>query len=208
MRRCLDFPNRLTVKILLIVALAGCGSVAPNIESQQELAKAMANPDVVVVFGKVRWINNGEELEIGTGMFSNIVELQMYPEGSDDRTIAKVGDGGDFTWPMQPGSYFIPAVNFMDNAFSDVGNFIGYTYLTFEVPEGKGPTYIGTLIFETEYKSKFLTYESSVVSRTADDCESECQERLKALGLPSDSLQVSLIQVGPQVAGHGADKNN
>lgn len=191
----------ITVITFLLVALtSGCETVASNIDTEQELGQAVSAGEGVVVFGKVRWVFNDEELEIGTGIFSNVIELQMYPKGSDIRKIGKVGKGGEFTWVLAPGTYYVPAVNFLKQAFSSQGNFIGYTMMHFEVPETGGPAYLGTLVFETTYESHLFTYDAVTKSSIEDDCESDCAARLVALGLPEDELSVSLIELGPPLS--------
>ena len=52
--------------ILAVLALAtGCAATAPNIDSQAELAKASNGNSHPVVFGKLEFVRNGEQVELG-----------------------------------------------------------------------------------------------------------------------------------------------
>ena len=188
--------------ILLLVALvSGCASVEKNIESSQQLGQEIESADATLVFGKIRWIYNGEELDVGKGLSSNIVEMQIYREASDKRIIGRVGDGGRFAWSMLPGHYHIPAVNFVSPMFSSRGNFVGRTFLEFDVLDVGGPVYLGTVILETEYTKKLFTWDAMTKASIEDDCESDCEERLADLGLPVESLRVELIRFDSRLAG-------
>ena len=178
----------------LAFLLSSCASVETNIESSEQLSQAAESADGTLVFGKVRWIYNGEELDVGVGLSSNVVELQMYPMGSDKRIIGRIGEGGRFAWTMSPGHYHVPAANFVSPMFSSRGNFVGYTYLEFDVPDVDDPVYLGTLMLETEYTRHLFTWDATLKASIVDDCEADCEDRLADLGLPVDTLRVNLIR--------------
>lgn len=187
--------------VLVLALVSGCASVETNIESEQQVARAVSGSDTTLVFGKIRWINNENEMEIGTGLSTHSLSLQMYTDASEGRTIGRVGDGGQFAWSLAPGKYRIPAVDFVGPLFGGPGDFTGRTFLEFDVPGDQGPVYIGTLIIETEYKKKFLTWEANTKTETVNDCDSDCAERLAAFGLPEKPLHISLARLDSRLSG-------
>ena len=64
----------LVLSLVAMIGLPACGTV-PSVESQQELAVASEDSDNVLVFGKVRWVQNGQEIKVGKNLFGNIIEL-------------------------------------------------------------------------------------------------------------------------------------
>ena len=61
--------------LMLLLILVGCATTAENIDEPSELATVLEQKDRSVVFGRVRWIENGEEKEIGDSYF----EMQLRP---------------------------------------------------------------------------------------------------------------------------------
>lgn len=180
----------------LMAVSAGCGTTAPNIESQEELAEAMSEEGGVVVFGRVRWIKNGEELEIGGGILGNLVELHVYPAGSDDQIIASVGAGGQFSWVLQPGVYRIPMISFIHR----MNSYLGVSFIRFTVPAEGQASYAGTLTIETSYETGWLGAKMSIDRfSVAEECEADCGAMLAQLGLPDDAAEVGLMEFDPEM---------
>jgi len=46
---------------VFLIALAGCTTTAGNIDESSELLEQLANKERSIVFGRARWIENGEE---------------------------------------------------------------------------------------------------------------------------------------------------
>ncbi len=182
----------LVAAVLFIPSPAISGAVR-HIDSPEKLAQALDKMNGVVVFGRVRWIQDGEELRLGKSMFGNVIEFQMYRAGSKKRMIAKVGPNGYFTWVLRPGHYRVPVINFMSKSKP----FLGQAFLHLVVPDHQEVTYTGTLKIKTGGKAgRNRRIEEYSVS---DDCAADCPIVTGKLSLSDELVGVSLLQLDQRV---------
>ena len=180
----------LVLSLVAMIGLPACGTV-PSVESQQELAVASEDSDNVLVFGKVRWVQNGQEIKVGKNLFGNIIEFQVYPAATRRRQIARVGENGQFSWALPPGEHHVPAINLSSGASS----FVVPVFIHLIVPEDCEASYAGTLTLETTLKQGWLGADSTLDRMSvADDCDEMCASMLEKLGLPASAARVSLLQ--------------
>ena len=83
------------LSIVGVFALSACGTTARTIDSGEELAKVSASPSDTVVFGKFRLLRNGNEANLGDGIFANSATLHLYDQGEQREVAGKVGKGGE-----------------------------------------------------------------------------------------------------------------
>jgi hypothetical protein len=183
--------------IVAVFALSACGMTARTVDTGAELAKETVAATDAVVFGKFRLLRNGNEANLGDGIFANSATLHLYDQGERREIAGKVGKGGEFAWVLAPGQYRISSIGF-DNrgerAQTD-------TEFSFTVAAGKDAVYVGTITLETTFDSGYFGLNGVVDRYTiSDDCANDCADRLARLGLASDAATISLLQQEGQLA--------
>ena len=98
---------------ILLLFLAACSTTVGNIDDAAEWAKAAATTtttertDRSIVFGRARWIENGEEKEIGNNYFKMGLRPDLVRMEGKQRIQASVDKGGHFVWSLEPGTYLM-----------------------------------------------------------------------------------------------------
>jgi hypothetical protein len=184
--------------ILVTVLGTACGptrTYQQSVKSAEELSEVKKGASAVVVFGRVRWLENGEEA-IGTAA-GKTVTLGLYDIGQDKYIDGRVGSDGLFSWVLEPGEYHVLSTQFHYLMSAQLGP----AYFHLSVPEGQGPVYTGTLTIETTLKSSWTGWKLSVDRFSmSNDCEDDCPTVLARLDLSADTMQVSLLQYDEQIA--------
>lgn len=179
------------------VGLTGCATTSSSIDSSAELAQATQSKDAGVVFGKFRLVRNGQDVQLGEGVFANSATLHLNQDGDAREIVGKVGRDGQFAWVLQPGDYHITSI-----VFSHRGEkFSPQTNFAFTASTDHKASYVGTITLETTIDSGYLGLNGIVDRITVkDDCAADCEARLTRLGLSTDELTTSLLRWEGQVA--------
>ena len=89
---------------IILLFLATCSTTTGNIDDTTEWETAAQQADRSVVFGRIRWIENGEEIKIGQGDF---VKMSLRPDlvcmEDKQRIQGSVDAEGHFAWSLKPG---------------------------------------------------------------------------------------------------------
>ena len=191
-------PNRnmiVTIAGILAAALlAGCGTTA-SIESREDFANHASTG--TVIFGKFRLIRNGTEANVGNSLFGTTVLIQVDNDRPEHSIVGKVGDDGEFAWALEPGNYVISSIAFDNRGERQETD----AHLAFTVSGDHKAVYIGTITLEASLDSGYYGTNGSVDDfQISNDCGSECQARLQALGLSTNDMTVSLMQEQYQLA--------
>jgi hypothetical protein len=187
--------------VLVMTALTACGQMSiqvKSIKSGEELQEVIAETDrdYVVVFGRVRWIEDEKDI-MGEGFLPNNVSLALNHIEQDMRVDGIVGSDGLFAWVLEPGGYRLWNVMFQKGT-AGISEWVFYRL---SVPKGKRAVYSGTLNLETTRKRGWTGTKISIDRMSvADECDIDCPEILARLNLPADSMHVSLLQYDEQLA--------
>lgn len=139
---------------LIILSLVGtisaCG-IAPtkNIKERSDWVQAIATGNKSVVFGRMQWLEHGEEKQIGKGLFEFSVSPILLRMEDRSKTIGEVDENGEFVWTLDPGTYVINRINYRD-PWS--GNYFIVPQVALRVPDKGKIYYIGTL--KSDFASK------------------------------------------------------
>ena len=196
-----NFTRNLTVTLTACVVglagLGGCATPAKTVASADDLAGMTAAGSETLVFGKFRLLRNGEEARLGNGIFATSAKLYVNRDGNPQEIVGAVGGDGQFAWALEPGNYRISSIAF-DNRGERVEP---VTNFAFTVVHGADATYIGTITMEATFESGYYGL-SGRVDRYAviDDCATDCDAQLAALGLSKETATVNLAQQNGQFA--------
>jgi len=194
MLRLLKFVTATPFALIAALAITGC-STTGTIGSSEQLADAVEGSEKLV-FGKFRLVRNGEEADIGDGLFGTTAEIHFVNGNGERGIVGKVGKHGEFAWALDPGSYRVTTIGF-DNRGERVE---AAAKVTFTVPADYSATYVGTITLEASFDSGYYGTNGSVDSLiVSNDCAVDCAKRLEALGLAMDAMTVSVFESGTQV---------
>ena len=129
------------------LALIGCATTVTNIETTDKLNQIEKGSSIV--FGQIKWLENGENKDIGEKFLAMSVTPHLMEMENQKRIIGKVNDGGQFVWSLAPGKYFIYKMEYRD-PWS--GSYFIVPKVAFDVPRSGKVYYIGTL--RCEFKPK------------------------------------------------------
>ena len=177
----------LCTTVVMALGLSACSTMT-SIESGEQLAEAAAGEPLV--FGKFRLVRNGNEADLGTGLFANRATLRMV-NGKDDREIlGQVGNDGEFAWTLAPGRYRLTAIDFDSRGERETAD----TSFTFVVPADHKAVYIGSITLEATFESGYYGLNGMVDDYVVtNDCAADCAGRLDRLGLSMDDMTVALL---------------
>ncbi len=179
--------------LLAAAMLAGCGTTA-SIETREDLASVDSGS---VVFGKFRLVRNGEEANVGNGMFGTSALIHVENQSVEHSIVGKVGDNGEFAWALEPGKYAIKSIAFDNRGERQETD----AHFTFTVEPGQKAVYIGTILLEASFENGYYGMNGSVDDFSiSNDCSTDCQARLTALGLSMDDMAVEVMQEPYQLA--------
>ena len=185
-----NFAAALLASGLVFAGLSGCATTAESVDSSAELQEAAAGH---VVFGKFRLVRNGHVVQLNEGILSNTATFSLTRDGVGEEITAKVGEDGEFAWVLAPGQYKVSGIgfNYHGERIKTPANF------AFTAAADHGATYVGTITLETSFYSSSYGTIGAVDSFTvANDCASDCKDRLTRLGLSPDDATIALF---PQV---------
>ncbi|MHC4850153.1 MAG: hypothetical protein ACYTEG_17120 [Planctomycetota bacterium] len=143
----------------------GCASTE-HIDEASELSEATAQADRSIVFGRIRWIQDGKPKEIGDSYF----EMQLTPH------LLRMD-----VWSLEPGTYLMHMLIYRD-PWAGASQLV--PKVAFAVPEKGKVYYVGTLRATYEMKRDFLGKPRGPVYFSVMDERSEEERRLRdELGL-------------------------
>lgn len=147
---------RLWCLLLCAFILVGCPAVL-NIKDDTQMKRVFTICKECVenksaVFGRIQWIEKGEEKKIGSGVFISLQLIRL-----EDKTVTPMGAGidekGEFTWFLEKGTYMIYKINYND-PWS--GNYTIVPKVAFVVPDNGKAYYIGILKAEVVTKKRHI----------------------------------------------------
>ncbi len=124
-----------------LLATGGC-ETAGNIDSAEEYVQSRSAGDDTLVFGRLRWIENGSERTVQNDIFGWSVSPRL--KRLEDRRVfnTEIDAGGAFLWDLAPGTYIIDRINYRDPM---TGNYLLVPKVAFVVPRTESAVYVGTL---------------------------------------------------------------
>ena len=188
--------NEVLQKLLLVIVIiplsfTGCYTTATNIENTAELKQARAEENDSIVFGRIKWIEAGEEKNIGKGVFAMSLAPHLMKMDDKARVIGEVNEGGNFVWTLKKGAYMIHKMAYRD-PWS--GNYFVVPKVAFNVPENGKVFYVGTLKAEFTPKRDLIGGLSGEVKFSILDEESKDYSDFKnKFNINSDEVNKSLM---------------
>jgi len=127
---------------IILLVLTACSTTTDNIDDATEWAQATERTDRSIVFGRIRWIENGEEKEIGDSYFKMGLRPDLIRMEDKQRIQASVDNGGHFVWSLEPGTYLMHRIVYWDTWS---GSTVIVPKVAFSVPKAGQIYYLGTL---------------------------------------------------------------
>lgn len=174
--------------VVFSILLSGCAATGAGLDPVKGLDEKQSD---AIVIGKIRLIKNGDEVALGDGMFSTAPRVHMVDVRNDRSVRAKVGDNGEFAWPLQAEYYNVTGIEFLVNG----QQILFPTYLTFAPSSTKDATYVGTITLDMDVDSGFYGVTAKAASMNiSDECNSMCDRHLANLGLDRNDLDIGLVR--------------
>ena len=175
--------------LFAVAGLSGCATASKSIESGEELARASETGADTVVFGKLRLISNGKEVELGEGIFAKSATLQLRQPGAGQEIQGKVGREGEFAWVLEPGYYSVSSIGLKYHGETVEPQ----TNFRFSVSADHKASYVGTITLEASFDPGYFGLRAMVDRYTVkNECAANCERRLAQLGLSGEAATVSL----------------
>jgi len=172
-----------------MLVLSGCVTKAPNIKTASELSRVGKSSSVV--FGQIKWFENGTEKGFGKGPLAFSVTPHLMRMEDKTRIIGEVDDKGRFVWSLEQGTYLIHKMAYRD-PWS--GNYFIVPKVAFSVPERGEVYYIGVLRGEFEPKRDLIGGLSGRVKFTIqDEFERDSSNYQREFGSSSKTIEKSLM---------------
>ena len=134
------------LRVLVILCLAsstgGCAAPVQNIKENGGWEQALASGNSSVVFGRIKWIEDGSEKKSGKGLLDFWISPTLLRIEDRSETHAELDEDGTFVWALEPGTYVINRINYRDTWS---GNYFMVPKVAFRVPEKGRVYYVGTL---------------------------------------------------------------
>jgi len=135
--------------LCLVSAISACVAPTQNIKERGGWKQAVSSGVTSAVFGRIQWLEHGNEKKIGKGLFDFLVTPILLRMEDRSRTYGEVDENGEFVWALEPGTYVINRINYRD-PWS--GNYFMVPQVAFRVPDKGKIYYIGTL--KADFASK------------------------------------------------------
>jgi hypothetical protein len=136
---------------LFLLLLGGCHT-ATNLANIKELNGSLRQ-DTSLVFGRIQWVEDGEEKVIGSGLVTFSVAPQLLRVEDRKRILGEIDEKGRFIWALEKGTYVINKLDYRDPW---TGNYVLVPKIGFRVPENGKAYPLGTLRAECNNKRNFL----------------------------------------------------
>jgi hypothetical protein len=184
----MKIPPRLSLLLLFLIAIAagGCTTTATFTDTAREGIGAGRS----VIFGRLLWMENGEERRFGVGLTPITVLPQLVKLDDATRTGGELDRDGFFLWTLEKGTYIIGNIRYGD-AWS--GNLTFAPRIAFRVPENGKAYSVGTLKAEFEPERDLANGISGPARFSVVDTSEEDMEGFRAENAnvpPEKSLMV------------------
>lgn len=175
--------------VVLELAVGGCATTKSNIETEADIRQLGEGQSIV--FGRIVWLENGEEKKIGAGVFTMSLAPRLMRIEDKTRIIAAVNEGGRFVWSLERGTYLINKIDYRD-PWS--GNYFVAPKVAFAVPETGNTYYVGVLECNFEPKRDLIGGLSGlVVCKTLDESEQDVTYFQDKFAMASGSIEESIM---------------
>jgi hypothetical protein len=154
------------VILFLAGAVGACVAPTQNLKERGNCDQALSSGNKSIVFGRVQWLEHGEEKKIGKGLFDFSISPNLLRMEDKSKTYGEVDENGTFVWSLEPGIYVINRINYRD-PWS--GNYFMVPKVAFRVPDKGKIYYIGTLRADFAYKRDLIGGLSGQVKVTIED---------------------------------------
>ena len=179
------------ILLLLTCTLAACVSSTQNIKERTDWEPGARSEDSSLVFGRVQWLENGEEKKIGKGVFDFSLKPGLLRLEDRSRTFCELGENGEFIWELKPGTYVVYRLNYWDTWS---GNYYIVPKVAFHVPDKGKAIYIGTLKGDFAPERDLIGGLSGQVKVTIlDHSDGSYPAMAKMLSISSDEIEKSLM---------------
>lgn len=180
----------LALYLWLAIVLSGC-THAKNIKDTEELKQISAIGNSSVVFGRIQWIEAGDEKRIGKGIFRMSLTPHLVRLEDKTRTVTEVGENGFFVWTLPSGTFLMNKIAYRD-PWS--GNYLFVPKVAFTVPENGKTYYLGTLKAEFSPKRDVIGgLSGSVRFSTFDSGETEIAAFQEHFAVKHEKIVKSLM---------------
>ena len=161
------------IAVGLITMLVGCTSI---MESDRQVKTAPVDTTVssleneVLVYGRIRWIQNGEERMVYKSSFGwNIWPKYLRMDDMKDGSLSIEADG-TFTWKLARGTYLFHQIHWFD---SWDGPHRFTPKVAFKIPDGANAWCIGTLVIDLKGKRDFIggLWVKGIKIKIDDECD-------------------------------------
>jgi hypothetical protein len=150
-----------------------------------------------VAFGKIRWIENGEERKEYKNAAGWNLQPQFLRVEDGDKGALEIDHDGAYAWALPRGTYILQQFQWTDG---------GSTYhvepkVGFQVPGSANAQCLGTVIVKLETKRGFfgkLTIEKTAID-IQDNCDSIAQDFSQRHADPPLKVANSLMWYAPQM---------
>lgn len=179
--------------VLCAAGIVGACQIS-NIKDNSGLKQARSSGEASVVFGRLKWVENGTEVQLGKGMFGTFVVPELLRMDDNYRATGELDNNGYFAWQLPPGIYVMDTVTYRGHGRS----YIIFPKAVFLVADKRKTYYVGTLRFEVSLKEGPFTPELGEVKSRVEDRE---QQDLAAIAkilemAPSVDEKSLIIKVG------------
>jgi hypothetical protein len=168
---------------IAVLMLAGCASSLQNV--------AATDADEATVFGKLRLVRNDELVDLGGGVFGNTASFHIVNDALGKEFVGEVGKGGDFAWALEPGSYYLTAIDFHNKG----ERVSAPARLRFTVADDASAVYIGTITLYTRFFTGYHGIDGRLSHSVRNECSRDCNGRLESLGFDDAELTVALLRL-------------
>lgn len=186
----LSFKSFATAALL---GLSGCLAVE-NIDTQTAAQTASASADRSIVYGRLKWVENGQEPDLeGDDMFGQRVQrvVPRLKRAEDNTTVTvELDNAGHFVWSLQEGTYIIDK---MQLSIPGYGSGFFVPKVAFTVPENGKSYYIGTLRADAMVDANFWGTDGAARFSIEDEMRSENAYVRRKLGNSFATGQKSLM---------------
>jgi hypothetical protein len=177
--------------------LSGCYSTAKNLQSTRDFAQARAEDSNSIVFGRIKWIESGDEKKIGKGIFAWWVKPNLIEIEKQSRIIGEIDEGGNFVWSLKKGIYLIDKIEYHDYWS---GNYFINPHVAFIVPKNGKTYYLGTLVAQYERERDFFgSITGQTIFSVIDEESKDCVRYQKKFNIKSNEFEKSLMFYDPRL---------
>ena len=175
------------------VFLSGCLAVE-NIETPAEVVAASSSADSSIVYGRVKWVENGNEIGLEhKDMFGQRLQrvVPRLKRAEDNSTVTvELDNAGHFVWSLQKGTYIIDKLQVNIPGYGS-GYFV--PKVAFKVPDNGKSYYIGTLRADAVVDADFWGTDGVAKFSIEDSKRSEDAYAQRKLGNNFSAAQKSLM---------------